>query len=293
MKKYVPHSIIVLTCLALLFLAFPRHPVVSTVRTNISVQDNDGVISADAWGVFDPITGALYAGMDVDTARPIASVAKLFTAYAVLESPKKYESFTITESDVATEGRSGKLRAGEVMTPYGLLFPLLIESSNDAGTAIQRALEPTFLQSMYSLRDSLQLTDTNIVDSSGLSSKTVSSVRDLARFYSYVYTAVPHAIDITRLSYYISTSTGYYNNNTLHAEENFLGGKHGYTDEAGKTFVGMFTVPGTEQPIGLVLLKSDHLTDDVHHILSRVTVKEERIVEQLPYTTVVFGSPQL
>ena len=51
----------------------------------------------------------------------------------IIYSTKKFEPFTITASDVATEGRAGKLVYGEKVTPYELLFPLLIGRPSQEG----------------------------------------------------------------------------------------------------------------------------------------------------------------
>ena len=52
--------------------------------------------------------------------------------------------------------------------------------------------------------------------------------------------------------------------------ENFLGGKTGYTDSAGKTFAGVFSLPSAEsvpREIAIIILKSQDRDDDVIKIL--------------------------
>jgi len=49
-----------------------------------------------------------------------------------------------------------------------------------------------------------------------------------------------------------------------------LGGKTGYTDSAGKTFAGIFSLPPTEtesREIAIIILKSKDRDDDVIKIL--------------------------
>ena len=50
----------------------------------------------------------------------------------------------------------------------------------------------------------------------------------------------------------------------------FLGGKTGYTDSAGKTFAGVFSLPSIESPrreIAVIILKSQDRDDDMIKIL--------------------------
>jgi len=240
-------------------------PTSSAAQTPVSTTP---VLTTDTWGIFDPNTGTILAGENLDKKLPIASVTKLFTADAVLGSQKKDETFTILASDVNTEGRAGKLVAGEKVTPYELLFPLLIESSNDAAEAIRRHLGEEFLQTIFTIKKTLSLTNTIISDASGLDSRNVSTVEDLSTFYAYLRKAHPHVLDITQLHTYVGSSAGYVNNDPARTLTHFTGGKHGYTDEAGRTFVGTFTLPNAPRELGFVLLKSDDLLNDIQVLLA-------------------------
>ena len=225
-------------------------------------------LTTDMWGIFDPETGSLIGGDNTRVSSPIASLTKLVTAVAVMQSAQKDESFEIIASDVNTEGRAGKLQVGVMTTPYELLFPLLLESSNDAGVAIGRRLGEGFGKSKDALIDSLSLSQTYIYEPTGLSEKNVSTVADLAVFFSYLKKSYPHIVDITTLDTYIDSRTGYGNSNPIHTLPNFVGGKQGYTNEAGRTFVGTFRVPNTATEIGVVVLQSDDLESDIKAILS-------------------------
>lgn len=219
-------------------------------------------LTTDTWGVFDPKTGMIITGENLDTERPIASVSKLFTAYVVMKSDKKDDAFTITAADIATEGRAGKLTYGEMVTPYTLLFPLLIESSNDAAVAISRYIGAEFDTQIHTVTKTLALSHTTISEPSGLSARDISSVRDLAAFYAHVAKNEPHILDITRLPMYIALRDGYMNNNPAVHIDTYKGGKHGFTDEAGRTFVGSFAGENGKD-VGVVLLGSSDLLHDI------------------------------
>jgi serine-type D-Ala-D-Ala carboxypeptidase (penicillin-binding protein 5/6) len=227
-----------------------------------------GPLTTDTWGIFDPDSGVLLKGSNDTAVRPVASVAKLVTAAAVLASGQATASVTITPSDVAAEGRAGRLAVGDSRTLYQLLFPLLLESSNDAAAAIARVLGVSFDTAVRSLQHNAGMTQTVIADAAGASAGTVSNVHDLAAFFAYLRHSAPHVLDITVLRAYIAEKGAYYNVNPARSFDTFSGGKHGYTSEAGRTFIGTFALPGTDSEIGIVLLGSTNLTADITSLLS-------------------------
>lgn len=239
----------------------------TTTNKSIPIVENTKVpqalpiLTTASWGFFDPQNGDILVGQDTEEIRPIASLTKLFTAHAALASGKENDVVTILWSDVLTEGRAGKLSYGDRYTIHELLFPLLIESSNDAGVAIGRTLSSEFLKTNETLINDLGLRHTMIVDAPGLSSGDVSTVEDLAHFYSYLTKAYPHILDITSLPVYVGEKTGWVNTSPALAYPEYRNGKQGFTPEAGDTFIGAFLINGKE--IGLVLLGSSNLEADL------------------------------
>jgi D-alanyl-D-alanine endopeptidase (penicillin-binding protein 7) len=225
------------------------------------------LLTTDTWAVFDTTTGDIQYGKNIETVRPIASITKLFTAYMVLYTDGQSAETTITQDDINTEGAFGKLKSGETLTLGSLMFPLLLESSNDAGTAIARTFGPLYAEAVGWALSNLNLTDTRIVDGTGLSQEDVSSPRDLARFFTLLKGTYPHITDITQLRVYITNKRGLVNNNPARAFSNFTGGKQGFTPEAGKTFVGSFILPKSNREVGIVLLGSKDLGTDIGRIL--------------------------
>ena len=211
-------------------------------------------VSARAYGVFDVITGELLFGNNTDKALPIASVTKLFTAATALESDYINEVTVITAADVAAEGRAGKLEVGDEYTLHELLFPLLLESSNDAAAVYERTLPSLPFR-----------------DASGLSDKNTASVKELAAKVQQLYQTERHIFDITVLPQYVGKETGWVNNSPVRHLEGYQGGKHGYTEAAGKTLVTLFKEPTLgDRTLGYVLLGSDGLEDDLIQLRSFV-----------------------
>ncbi len=225
------------------------------------------MLTTDTWAVFDTQSGAIRYGNKVTNTAPIASVSKLFTAYAVYALGSEKSTTTIEWSDLNTEGETGKLAYGETYTLDELLFPLLMESSNDAGATVARSLGDRFASTVALVIQSEGLTETTIIEPTGLSPQNVSSPRDLAKFYTFVRRMYPHIIDITQLNMYKNHDAWLVNNIPVHELPSFSGGKHGFTPEAGKTFVGTFEIDGLSHEIGVVLLGSTDLRKDIEQIL--------------------------
>ncbi len=221
--------------------------------------------SVRSFAVFDVTTGAVLAAQDADTPYPVASVTKL-PAAAVAEVVVPLEATTtLTWDDVAAEGRAGKLEAGQEYTYRELLFPLLLESSNDAAAVIERSYREQVVAAMNEIATAYGASSTRFVDASGLSDQNVASARDVALITTRLYAAHPYIFDITTLSQYISHETGWINNNPVVHEEGYLGGKHGYTEAAGRTIVALFDEPFTagRRQVGYVVLGSSNLAADV------------------------------
>lgn len=225
-------------------------------------------LTTTTWGVFDPLTGVVRYGHETEVVHPIASITKLFTAYAALSSTSTAREVTIDWTDLSTNGRAGKLVYGDTLTLHELLFPLLLESSNDAGSAIVRTLGDSYWNVITTLITERALTHTRITDATGLSAGNTSTVTDLAKLYTYLRAAYPHLIDITQLRMRIGALHGWVNNDPVRELDAFTGGKHGYTTEAGKTFVGTVSLPNGRGEVGIVLLHSTDLKADVQALLS-------------------------
>lgn len=220
-------------------------------------------LTTNTWGIFDVHTGEILEGSNIDLKRPIASITKLFTAEVVERDKRKDIAFTINYSDIAEEGRAGKLSYNESTTLSKLLFPLLLESSNDAAHAIERFLGTQYKKTITEIIDKNNLKQTFIDDSSGLSEKNVSTIQDLAHYFAHIKNDQPHILDITQLRTYITADNGYLNNNPARSFYGFSGGKHGYTEAAGRTLLASFKSDTESVEYGMVLLGSSDLQGDI------------------------------
>ncbi len=226
---------------------------------------DETTVSAKAFLIIDVQSGEVIASKDPDTVFPIASITKLLSAAMFYKDVDLEATTTITWADLNTEGDAGHLSYGDEYTYRELLFPLLLESSNDAASALLR-LRPDLLEKMNAYVESLGLSHTRFADTSGLSDKNVSTAHELSVLMRALYEHDPYLIDITSLEQYVGTHTGWANNNPLINEAGYEGGKHGYTFAANRTDAAFFNQKlesGQERLLLFVVLGSEHIPQDV------------------------------
>jgi len=226
-------------------------------------------ISAKSIYIFDLESQAEIFSRSADTQRPIASVTKLLSSALFSERADGTATTTITWSDVSSEGRSGRLQAAQEYQNKELLFPALLESSNDAAAAMQRVAPVDLVDTMNTYATEHQLLQTHFTDASGLDDSNVSTARELSMLSTVLYMEYPHIFDITRLKTYLNHINAWMNNNPFVHEVGYKGGKHGYTNAANRTAVAFFdeSLPsGQVRTVGYVLLGSDSLQTDMKRL---------------------------
>lgn len=206
--------------------------------------------------VIDQETQEVLFSKNDEAVLPIASLTKLMTGLVVSEADLPVdEMITITQQDVDTEkGSRSRLRVGARLSRGELLHLALMSSENRAAHALGRTYPgglPVFVQLMNYKAQLLDMKDTRYVEPTGLSSKNMSSARDLAKLVD-----AAHQQPLLRE---LTTSTGYqvsvgkhvlqYNNtNRLVKNPSWDIGlqKTGYISEAGRCLVMQTKVAGRQ-----------------------------------------------
>lgn len=229
-------------------------------------------ISAEAYIVGDLDIGEIILAKNQDKKFPIASISKLMTASVAKELSSEKDITKVTKKALDTYGENGNLKIGEKIKIRDLIYPLLLESSNDAAEVLaQHFNRNIFLNKMNKMAENLQMSNTYFSDPSGLSIKNQSTVSDMFKLTGYLKLNNKELLDITtKKSFSIKGHTWFSNNQFLH-EDGYMGGKSGYTDPAKQTVVSTFSLKLGEndtRPIAIVLLQSKDRQKDVLNIVN-------------------------
>ncbi len=206
-----------------------------------------GDISAEAWVVADLDSGAIVAARDPHGRHRPASIIKVLVAMASLRELNLNKTVNGTPEDAAAEGTRVGVAPGGTYTVNQLLHGLLMHSGNDAAHSLATQLGgmPTTLDKINALAAKLGGKDTRAATPSGLDGPGMStSAYDIGLFYRYAWENSTFA-DIVHTEMFDfpghADSPGYQlenDNQLLYHYPGALGGKTGYTDDAGQTFVG-------------------------------------------------------
>jgi serine-type D-Ala-D-Ala carboxypeptidase (penicillin-binding protein 5/6) len=227
-----------------------------------------GDISAEAWVVADLDSGAIIAARDPHGRHRPASVIKVLVAMASLNELNLNRTVDGTPEDAGAEGTRVGVAPGGTYTVNQLLHGLLMHSGNDAAHALAMQLGGMQLamEKINMLAGKLGGRDTRAATPSGLDGPGMStSAYDIGLFYRYAWEN-PTFADIVHTQKFDfpghADHPGYElenDNQLLYHYPGALGGKTGYTDDAGQTFVGAANrdgrrlmavlLHGTRQPI--------------------------------------------
>ena len=184
-------------------------------------------------------------------AAPIASVAKVMTAYLVLlDHPLRAggdgPTITLTDADVAdTERRRGQresvvsIAAGEQLTERQALQALLLPSANNIAAVLARwdaGSADRFVARMNAGARSLGMTHTRYTDPSGYDEATVSTAADQVRIVVRAMRLPVFASIVATPSATLPVAGTVHNTNTLLGHNGFVGVKTGSTAAAGGCF---------------------------------------------------------
>jgi D-alanyl-D-alanine carboxypeptidase (penicillin-binding protein 5/6) len=204
-------------------------------------------------------------------AAPIASVAKVMTAYVVLSDHplrlgQEGPAITLTAADVAdTDRRRGlgqsivPVAAGERMSERQALQALLVPSANNIAAVLARwdaGSQGRFVGRMNATARALGMRSTRYTDPSGYDVATVSTAADQVRVVDQAMGLAAFASIVASPSATLPVAGTVHNTNTLLGRDGFVGVKTGSTDAAGSCFAfrAVRTIGGKRTTITGVVL---------------------------------------
>ena len=252
----------------------PKNILASKYKNSYTNQDfkNNLKVSAEAYIVGDLATGEVILSKNIDKVYPIASISKLMTAVVSKEIETKNQTATVSKRALSTYGGNGGFKLGEKIKTGDLLYPLLLESSNDAAEIIAEHYgRDNFINKLNLQAQKITMTSTTFEDPSGLSANNKSTVGDLFKLAGYIKTNKPEILEITKKrSYTIPKKHTWFSINQFLRKPEYTGGKSGFTDPAKQTVISTFSLKlseGEPRPIAITLLRSNDRVRDVENIL--------------------------
>jgi serine-type D-Ala-D-Ala carboxypeptidase (penicillin-binding protein 5/6) len=207
---------------------------------------------------------------------PIASVAKVMTAYLVLkhyplDAGDSGRRFVVSQRDVADteirrrEGQSVvDVHTGEQLSERDALMAILLPSANNIAVLVARQVDgsvASFVAEMNHTAHALGMSYTTYTDPSGYDAGTVSTALDQLRLARLVAEDKTLADMMATRNYSLPVAGEVTNTNTLLGQDGFVGMKTGSDDAAGGCFMfrsERHTNSGNVTLIGVVLGQQGH-----------------------------------
>lgn len=216
--------------------------------------------------VMDVNTGKTLYQKNPTQVRPIASLTKLMTALVVLDAKQNLnQTLTVDQNDRDNLKHTySRVRFGTQVSRRDALHLALMSSENRMASALSRHYpggRTAFVRAMNNKAKQLGMRNTRYYDSTGLSTRNVSTAQDLARLISAAYRQ-PLIRQFTQNDSmemrFSSPSYSLMFNNTNPLVKNpdwdVRLSKTGYTDEAGRCL--LMRAKPDRQELAIVLLNS-------------------------------------
>ncbi|MDP3013899.1 MAG: CapA family protein, partial [Candidatus Subteraquimicrobiales bacterium] len=200
------------------------------------------------------------------------SVTKLFTAIILDENRNQDDITKISARALNTQGKNGGFYLNEKIKTADLIYPLLLESSNDAAEAIaEHSGRDIFIEKINEKVKELGLLSTSFKDPSGLSEKNQSTASDLFLFAKYLNSQKQDLLQITTKKSFNNKKHIWFNHSQFLGFEGYMGGKRGYIDKSLQTALSVFSIPlgesGTRN-VGIIVLRSPDRYKDIQNIFN-------------------------
>ncbi len=230
------------------------------------------ILSSRAYLMADLGTGEIILEKNSDTVYPIASVSKLMTAVIATEKMNLSDIAIVSSDATNAYGGQGGLRLGEKIILSDLIYPLLMESSNDAAEVFADHYgRQKFMDEMNKKATSIGMENTYYNDPSGLDPKNSSNPKDLLKLVRYIWKNDPSIFAATRVRQFSIKGHTWSNRNAQLPLAGFVGGKNGFIDQALQTTSSIFEIPtlkGGTRKVVIVILKSNDKNGDVVKLIN-------------------------
>lgn len=204
-------------------------------------------VSAQAAVLLDAKSTAVLFAHNSDTRLPMASTTKIMTAKIILDMLPLNKTVTVPKEATLVEGSSIYLTENEETTVEALLYGLLLESGNDAATALAIACSDSveaFTALMNDAGKQMGLQNTSFANPHGLTAENHFTTAYELAYITMCAMRNPKFCEIVSTQKYTAPSengefTRYFfnHNKLLRTYNGATGVKTGYTQAAGRCLV--------------------------------------------------------
>ena len=212
-------------------------------------------VAAKSWILIDEATGRRLAGENEDMRIEPASITKVMTAYVAFRALAErrlqlQEPITISERAWRAEGSRTFLQVGDKVPAEVLLQGMIVQSGNDAATALAERLagsEQTFAQLMTQQAKTLGMKNSNFANATGLPDPALyTTARDIAILARALIRDFPQYYRWYSQKEFVWNDIRQGNRNGLLYQDSSVDGiKTGHTDTAGYCLVSSAQRNGT------------------------------------------------
>lgn len=209
---------------------------------------SDYYTSAKAMCTMEVNSKRILYSKNMDEKMAMASTTKIMTAITAIENSNDLDKkFEISPKAVGISGTSLYLRKGEIFSLRELLYGLMLVSGNDASVAIGEKVAgsvQSFVELMNKTAEKIGAKNTHFDNTHGLDSKThYTTAYDLALITSYAMKNETFKEIVSTKNIKITNSDGKVRylknkNKLLTSLDGCNGVKTGFTDDAGRCYVG-------------------------------------------------------
>ena len=234
--------IILITVLLFAMLSVYASATSKSTKSNIFTKN----ISAKAATLYEPTSKKVIYSKNGEERLPMASTTKIMTAMVVVDNCNTMETVIIGPESVGVEGSSAYLSEGDEYTVLELLYALMLQSANDAATALAYYVAggiSEFSEMMNRKANDLGLENTHFTNPHGLDAEDhYTTSNDLA-----IMSAELLENEILReivstykktFTYDERTRTYINHNKLLRLYADAAGVKTGFTKRSGRCLVG-------------------------------------------------------
>lgn len=247
----------------------------------LSYERRAPAVTAESYLAADLGSGFVFTSRDSSTPHSIGTFARTLVALVATEYLNLERSVTIPAS-ATTSDRPPRLATGESYTAFHLLYPLILEDSDEAGIALEATIGASRLRGITErTARAIGMASTTIGDPVGRSGENTASAEDFFNLARYLrnnraFLLRISAGSLTRSEYGAPPFDGLAPLAVCTETPGCVGALRGaYTDgtETTETLLLIFDLPvrNASRPLAIVLIGSRDLSSDVRTILSWIT----------------------